>query len=169
MLYADGELDGTDEQAFEDLLARDESARDALCQAVQLATLLTDPDLARPDPAYRGRVRAKLLRRSRPARRWSAMAAAAVLLLALSPNAGSPPAVSQPADRPPAAPDGERMAVADDDEATVWAELNNSDHLEKARRDEIRRHELRATEGRSAPPDGPRRARVLAPRPGRTN
>src|SRR5258708_31867389 len=124
MLYAGGELDGTDEQAFEELLGRDQSARDALCRAVQLSALLTDAGGARPDRAYRGRVRAKLLR---PVKAWWARrllagvpvgAAAAVLLLALTPHAGPPAADPPPEERAAdtaALPAGERPAVADDD------------------------------------------------------
>ncbi len=54
-LYANGELEEADVLAFENRLADDQRARDALCQAVQL-TRPGDGELPQPDPAYRDRV-----------------------------------------------------------------------------------------------------------------
>lgn len=65
MLYASGELDGAQETAFEQLLAEDQAAREALWQAVQNTLLLEGQAAAGPDPAYRARVRQRLRQRRR--------------------------------------------------------------------------------------------------------
>lgn len=63
LLYASGELEEAEAVAFEERLAEDQAARDALCQAVQLTeTLAGNPDV-RPNPAYRARVRRRLRQR----------------------------------------------------------------------------------------------------------
>jgi anti-sigma factor RsiW len=93
-LYAGGELSDADRTRFEQRLAIDQAAREALANAVEMSAALRG-EASRPDPAYRDRVRQRL----RPswwsrllARRsyrghpllWTAAGAAASLLLALT-------------------------------------------------------------------------------------
>jgi anti-sigma-K factor RskA len=159
LLYAGGELDATETAAFERRLGEDQAAREALVQAVQMRLALRGQGPLLPDPAYRRRVRSRLLPRRPP---WSGLldrrsyrghpalwcglgAAAAVLLLALAavpgrlaeswqasaPPAGEPRAVPGMAD---AAPRDSAVEVAN-----LWADLNSSDHLVKAHDEEMRR------------------------------
>jgi anti-sigma-K factor RskA len=92
LLYASGELDGPAAAAFEERLADDQAARDALCDAVRLQRAMTGHGELLPDPAYRDRVihrlrpggwRKVLDLRSKPTRWALGAAAAAALLLAL--------------------------------------------------------------------------------------
>lgn len=59
-LYAEGEMDATEAAAFEERLAGDQAARDALCQAVQHSRSLAGLAPSTPHPGYRERVRARL-------------------------------------------------------------------------------------------------------------
>jgi hypothetical protein len=61
LLYSHGELEGPEADAFEARLAADQTARDALCQAVQLSQTLGGMTAALPNPGYRDRVRSQLL------------------------------------------------------------------------------------------------------------
>jgi anti-sigma-K factor RskA len=65
LLYASGELEEAEAVAFEERLADDQAARDALCQAVQLTETLAGNPEVRPNPAYRARVRRRLRQRRR--------------------------------------------------------------------------------------------------------
>jgi anti-sigma-K factor RskA len=65
LLYASGELEEAEAAAFEERLAADQTARDALCQAVQLTETLAGNTEIRPDPSYRARVRRRLRQRLR--------------------------------------------------------------------------------------------------------
>jgi hypothetical protein len=156
LLYAAGELDGPDAEAFERLLAADQAARDALTNAVRLSLAL-DPRLPRgPGPRCREQVRRRLrpglwarltaprLSRGHPAA-WGLLGAAAALLLVAgwelsqwSGRAAAPQAAPlsdvRPADDEPDEPGD--AAVAD-----FWARsnLHNPDHLMRARDDEARR------------------------------
>lgn len=58
--YAEGEMDATEAAAFEERLAGDQAARDALCQAVQHSRVLAALAPSTPHPGYRERVRARL-------------------------------------------------------------------------------------------------------------
>jgi hypothetical protein len=59
LLYATGRLSPVEAQAFEQRLAEDQEARDALCRAVELAHSLAGRPAA-PRPDYRERVRQRL-------------------------------------------------------------------------------------------------------------
>jgi hypothetical protein len=63
-LYVTGELGPAEAADFERRLGQDQSARDALCQAVQLSATLNRLSTVQPNPAYRERVRERLRRRS---------------------------------------------------------------------------------------------------------
>src|SRR5262245_49426408 len=81
LLYACGEMDEPAAAAFERRLGEDQAAREALCQAVELNRDLAGLAALAPDPAYRGRVRRRLLspsdaHRGHPAL-WAATGAAA--------------------------------------------------------------------------------------------
>ena len=60
LLYAGGELGGAERDAFEQRLAGDQAARDALADAVRTTLALGGTDVLRPDPAYRAGVRRRL-------------------------------------------------------------------------------------------------------------
>lgn len=96
LLYASGELDPDESEAFERLLAEDQAAREALCQAVSMNLTLAGQETA-PDPAYRQRVRHRLQQRRRHQRKmtaspsffgqpamWAALGAAAAVVLMLA-------------------------------------------------------------------------------------
>lgn len=141
LLYAGGELDEVDAQAFEALLGADQSAREALAQAVQLSLTL-DGQPARPDPSWRQRVRERLAGptlwqrfvgkrsyRGHPAA-WSGLgAAAAVLLMLVTSHATPTPTVAH----------DEKSPAPTTEAANMWADLHNADHLEKAHAEENRR------------------------------
>lgn len=160
LLYASGELEGEPETSFEERLGADQSARDALCQAVQLTMALGDQVPVRPNPAYRQRVKQRLREkpsfwygltgrrtyRGHPAL-WGGLGAAAAVLLMLGLGQATPlfqtaPAPTIAAPTPPnpdPTPVEHGTAVATLEEANTWAELSNRDHLEKARAEEFRR------------------------------
>src|SRR5262245_39340169 len=90
-LYVSGELTEVERADFEQQLAWEQPARDALAEAVRMSATLTG-SLPRPDSAYRDRVRARLhpswwqrllARRSYQGHPlfWLALGAAAALLL----------------------------------------------------------------------------------------
>jgi anti-sigma-K factor RskA len=181
LLYASGELDAAEAEAFERRLGEDQAAREALAGAVPLALALGGGSVTAPDPAYRARVRQLLRPRAgvwqrlwdrRPYRGhpvfWGAVGAAAAALVMFAvfrwpgtaaPATGlAPPAEQQvaslPADEHPLSPEAvERMA-------NVWAEMNNNEHLLKAREEEQRR-KVRAEERGRGLKGEERRARPL--------
>jgi hypothetical protein len=61
LLYTNGELDAPEAAGFEARLGAEQSAREALCEAVQLTMTLGGASAPRPDPSYRERVRDQLL------------------------------------------------------------------------------------------------------------
>ncbi|MGE3806005.1 MAG: hypothetical protein AB7K24_15135 [Gemmataceae bacterium] len=64
LLYASGELEGAEARAFEQRLAADQAAREALGQAVQLTSSLAGEEV-RPDPSWRAKAQARLQPRPR--------------------------------------------------------------------------------------------------------
>ena len=72
LLDASGELDAGQATVFEERLGTDQSAREALCQAVQLTLALEGHAPSRPNPAYRERVRQRLRHARACGRRWPA-------------------------------------------------------------------------------------------------
>jgi anti-sigma factor RsiW len=176
LLYATGELDGEEAAAFERRLADDQAARDALCTAVRLNWATTGRSELVPDPAYRERVKKRVLAKSRQpflirsiyrmpwsARAIGGAAAAALVLVSIywMPRAADAPDVS------PAAVDQQLSAevvIADEprDDAEAWPDLMGGQHLARAVDDEHRRKgrtderrvvrvEDRATQPRGAP------------------
>ncbi|MCS6850244.1 MAG: hypothetical protein NZ700_03625 [Gemmataceae bacterium] len=151
LLYVSGELDPGQEAAFERLVESDQAAREALCQAVALSGALAGRPVV-PNPAYRQKVRERLLR-ARTAHRgkghrsaaWALVGAvaAAVVWVVLRPT--GPPGPEAP-EQPPvvATPSPEpQEAVAEDDHsldvANLWVEMSEPTHLEKACDEEARR------------------------------
>jgi hypothetical protein len=148
LLYASGELTETEAAEFEQRLAGDQQAREALAQAVPLALPPGQP--LTPDPSYREGVRRRLRRR----RSWSwlverraypghpvlwsgagAVAAALVMALGLLAWMPSPPPTVvrvEPAPAPASEP-------AKADVASVWAQLHTTDHVARAHDEEMRR------------------------------
>ena len=157
LLYAAGELDGDGAAAFENRLAEDQAAREVLAQAVHLARSLAGHQPPTPDPAYRAEVR----RRLRPPGFWGRLlaprlypghpalwtgigAAAAVLLTAAVLHApasrgGESTAVPVAVERPEPAAPRPADATSAAEVAKVWAALHNSEHLARAREEEVRR------------------------------
>jgi hypothetical protein len=103
LLYASGEMDGPEAAHFEARLGEDQAAREALCQAMQLACPPDGSGCLRPDPAYREQVRRRIeprrsfwgwLTRKRsyhghPAA-WTGLGAVAGLLIVLGLGHGQP-------------------------------------------------------------------------------
>jgi hypothetical protein len=103
LLFASGEMEGAEAAAFEARLGEDQAAREALCQAVQLANPRAGLGVLRPDPSYRDRVRKRVQRRptlwswlagKRSYRghplAWTGLGAAACLLIILGVAQGLP-------------------------------------------------------------------------------
>jgi hypothetical protein len=178
LLYANGELDAPESAAFESRLGEDQSAREALCQAVQLTQGLGGARPPAPSPAYRDRVRRGLANPARPRRWWHALLrpraypghpaawlaagalAASLLLLggqfaqgpAPGPAAGAVPRPAAQAEPAPATEQAGEMA-------RIWADLHTPEHLERVRADEQRRkhrqEERRLARGEERAPRGP--------------
>lgn len=144
--YAANDLPPDEAATFEARLATDETAQDALSEAVRLSARA----LGQEPPAPRR----PFADRPRPRRRGYAAAglvAAAGVLAALhfskpAPQfeAAEPPAAApHEAHAPAVAP--EPRAATDDDEhrttAEIWAELSTPDHVEKAHDDELKRRQ----------------------------
>jgi anti-sigma factor RsiW len=144
LLYASGGLAEADAAAFERRLAADQAACEALAQAVPLALALRGQPVAPPDPAYRARVRQRLLRpafRGHPAL-WAGLGAAAAVLVMLGLGTMArlpprpPPGLSASSTLVgPANREAETASVM----ADVWAELQTPEHLLKAHDEEMRR------------------------------
>jgi hypothetical protein len=175
-LYYSGELDQIEATAFERLLGEQEEARDALVEVVRMTIPLVGA-VPSPDPAYRQAVRNRLqagwwnwllgsrARRGHPLL-WALTGAAAALLLftlwpwdsaAADSNLASQSILGIILNEPIA------QEPADEDvgeTAFIWAELNNTDHLERAIADEQKRRS-RAEDRRQV--RGPRRGAVADP------
>jgi hypothetical protein len=147
--YASGEMTAAAAAAFEQRRGEDAAAREALCQAVQLAHALEGQTSPLPHPAYRDRVRRELrpggrmawllARRPYPGHPllWGALGVAATLLFLLV-GVGQPRASLSPIDRPPPVVT-EPARPATVEAASLWAELSNNEHLLKVRDEEMRR------------------------------
>jgi hypothetical protein len=159
LLYASGELDEGRSAAFEERLGNDQAAREALRLAAQLAVVPgTSPGL-RPNPDYRDVVRLRLNKSKsgwqglwgRRAYRGHPMlwglvgAAAAVLMMVGLGRSGmlfscdSAPAATVVQAPAPQLDEDPAAMVPSLEAANVWAEISQSDHLLKARGDELRR------------------------------
>src|SRR5579862_9655933 len=137
LLYANNEMDAADAAAFERRLSDDQRAREALCQAVELAKALEGCPTPMPNPSYRQAVRLRLqpqgfwqrVASRRPYRGhpafWSALGAAAVLL-AVCVNQWAGPAAKAPAEQVVAAKPQAVEPASDpalDETALAWAEI----------------------------------------------
>jgi hypothetical protein len=168
-MYASGELAEPERAAFEERLAADQSAREALAEAVYMNAALRG-EAARPDPGYRARVRQRL----RPswwkrllARQsyrghpllWSAVGAAAALLIALYVPRPEPEVRvivrEVPAELPPAG-EGNTADASLHDISYIWAELSTPDHTVRAHAEEnqrkTRQEDRRHTRRNARPP-----------------
>ena len=159
LLYAGGELDEDEAAAFEKRLGEDQAAREALAQAVNLARSLAGHKP--PDPAYRAEVRRRLrppgfwgrllaprLYPGHPAL-WTGIGAATAVLLTVavlhapaSRGRREPTPVPVAVERPePAAVPRPADSASTAEVAKVWAALHNSEHLARAREEEVRRRD----------------------------
>ena len=170
MLYASGELDAQETAAFEQRLGEDQTARDALCHAVELTQTFGNAVPRGPDPEYRSRVRHRLRQRRRHRKGlsvshgpffsspafWSVLGAAvAVLLMVILSHIVAThefEQLPQPGGEEPDRATLEQPVTPD--MAKTWADLHNSDHLQKARTDEMRRKLRAAITAKEAPRDG---------------
>src|SRR5262245_900315 len=162
-LYVTGELDPAEAAEFEHRLGQDQSARDALCQAVQLSATLNRLSTVQPNPAYRERVRERLRQRScwswlfgrrsyrgHPAI-WSAGGAAAAVLLVIGLAQLPAALITQPhpplpeprkvvEEEPvPALPAELPQLAATHDIAARWADLHDTSRVTRAHDEEMRR------------------------------
>jgi hypothetical protein len=155
LLYAGDALAQDEARRFEQRLAQDQAAREALSRAVQV--LHGEP--LRPDPAYRRRVRGRAgrsgllswLLRPRPYRghpaAWGLLGAAAAVLVLVGLGWVNPFAARAGAGHPGAAAvldlDGalspQDEAVRTAEQAAIWAELPSGEHLLKVSHEEARR------------------------------
>jgi hypothetical protein len=159
-LYVSGELTEAERAEFEQQLALEQPAREALAEAVRLSAALTG-GVASPDPAYRERVRARLqpswwqrllARRSYHGHPlvWAAFGAAAALLVALT--------VLRPAPKVRVIVDrGERAQQQSDEPpdetlryiSMTWADLSTPEHVARTHAEKSLR-ESRAEERRQS-------------------
>jgi anti-sigma-K factor RskA len=159
LLYASGELDAARTAVFENRLGNDQEAREALTVAVQLAQMPGANATVAPSPAYRRRVHQGLTRgtsvwgnlwgkrayRGHPLF-WSLAGAAVMALLILGLGQSAPRLATEHASELTANPaaseqdDAESSRVASSmEEAYIWADISQSDHLLKAHDEETRR------------------------------
>ena len=145
LLYASGELEGEELAVFEHRLGQEQAARDALAQAVEL-TLTMSGEPAGPDPALRQRIRHRLRQRRRhrnslsqsatflghPAL-WSAIGALVAVLVIVIIGQMAALSLNPDPPNPPAQP------VLTIDEAIIWSDLHDGDHLNQVRDEEQKR------------------------------
>lgn len=159
--YAARMLTPPESAAFEARLAGDQSARDALSEAVRLSAAALKQDAPSPARSFRRLVRNRLMSRMNPLA-WVGLGAGAVAAAALfavqvadhpmAPavaTAVQPPAPAPTAQLPPAPvarheePEPAPAEHADDmlKAAEIWAELSTTDHVERTHDDEARLHQ----------------------------
>jgi hypothetical protein len=160
--YTHGELAAWEVEAFEDRLAVDQEARDALVIAVQ-AQAGADAGSLRPDPSYRQEV----IRRLVPGTWWAWLGrlgagarpawlgALAALVLVLVGGAWLLPGTKTPSEPVPVAQRPEKAPEVEHPEALVrfWADLPRGDHLARAVEEETASKLLRRDGVRSGRPD----------------
>jgi len=159
LLYANGEMDVADARAFEQRLNEDQKAREALCQAVELARTLEGCPPPTPNPSYRAGVRVRLRSQGVLSRRyrghpvfWTALGAAASVLLVVCVNHFAVPTTRVPDNnwavsaKPQAAEQAADPAL--DEAARAWADIPKHDHLSRVREEEQRRKSHRSEEMR---------------------
>jgi hypothetical protein len=152
LLYANGEMDSAQAAEFERLLGADQRAREALCQAVELARTLDGLPVPAPSPAYRARVRQRLHRQGTWARLtarrhrghplvWAALGAAAVLLVVVLTKGLSSPAQHPEQALSAPTPPVEAQAPQPDlhDTALIWSEIPKHERVNRLREEDERR------------------------------
>lgn len=146
--YACEDLSPDDAASFEERLAWDQGARDALCRGIQTAGSLSGSVPQGPDRSYRNRVRKRLLQGRQVVHPvvWAFLGAAAAVLAMLSFGyQRSDDARSGLANRGREAPSVASAKPAGPAEvppivvANVWADLHTPDHLARVHDEEARR------------------------------
>jgi hypothetical protein len=152
LLYANGEMDAAQAAEFERLVGEDQRAREALCQAVELARTLDGLPTPAPSPAYRARVRQRLLLQGTWARLtarryrghplvWAALSAAAVFLGVVLTNGLT--SLAQHPDQAlsaPTPPVEAQNPQPDLHETTmIWSEIPKHERINRLREEEERR------------------------------
>jgi len=157
--YAARSLPAAESTAFEARLATDQTARDALSEAVRLSAAALDETAPGPNRGFRRAVRSRMVSRLSPIA-WAGIGAgtvAAATLFAVQLADRPAPAavvVSKPISAPAMAPEPRpiSMPVAKADEpeaptenpedmrkaAEIWAELSTPEHVEKTHDDEAK-------------------------------
>jgi hypothetical protein len=172
-LYVSGEMDAAEVAAFERRLGEEQPLREALCQAVELMRTLEGLAPPVPRPEYRQRVRQRLhpahwwqrlarrTYRGHPAL-WSSLGAVAALLAVSTvsprvrempvPAAPPPPSMAEKTKlSQPETPLDEPADSPTIEEAEMWANMPNSDHLAQTYEEEVRRRDRRLTHGDRVP------------------
>jgi hypothetical protein len=142
LLYTSGDLEEQEAAAFEQRLGEDQTAREAVSEAVQLALVSNFQTPAAPDRTYRERVRQRL----QPHRRfwhwlvgqriypghpalWGTLGATVVLLVfgfLNTPAALAPPPAADPAAAAPDRAPADKAEVSSPPAtAKVWADVND--------------------------------------------
>jgi hypothetical protein len=155
LLYASEGMDAGDAAAFEALLAGDQLAREALCQAVEFLQRWDAAVPSQPDAAYRQRVRERLLHgdvrrwwaKERTPRGYAVMAAVGALAATVfvvvclarisSPTEKAAPQIGSAVRHEE--PVEEAAATMSPDELEIWADLPRSRHLLKVHHEESER------------------------------
>jgi anti-sigma-K factor RskA len=152
LLYANGEMDAAQAAEFEYLLGEDQRAREALCQAVELARTLDGLPTPTPNPAYRTRVHQRLLPQGTWARLttrryrghplvWAALGAAAIFLVVVLTNGLSSPAQHPEQALSAPTPSVQAQAPQPDlhETALIWSEIPKHERINRLREEEERR------------------------------
>ncbi|MDY3553599.1 hypothetical protein R5W24_002702 [Gemmata sp. JC717] len=164
--YAAGDLGPAEVATFEERLAFDQDARDAVAEAVRLSAAALGQSAPKPGAAFRAGLRERLTWTPSRGLTWATGGAAVAAVCALiglaladhaepPSSAGHTPTASHlappEAGTEPDAPAGTQEATAmvaaespgaacgdDRSVAEIWAELSSHEHVEKARDDEAR-------------------------------
>jgi anti-sigma factor RsiW len=141
LLYANGEMEPDAAADFERRLGEDQTAREALAQAVALSRTLIQVSAVRPTSDYRAEARRRLLppqsrtQRGHPVL-WM-LAGAALAILMLLPwwlYLASERSLNAGAMLPPSKVDahGEQTSASNHQDGRGWAEMNGKDCMAKA-------------------------------------
>jgi hypothetical protein len=178
--YAADDLTPDEKAAFESRLEGDQSAREAVAEAVRLSAAALGQDAPTPDRSFRFSIRDTLrgCRSLLPRRAyrgspvfWTGVgltAAVALFVFTNSEPAATPASETQAASvqphvevKPtPAVPEPKKNAStprvpaknADPRAAEIWAELSTPDHLERVHDEELRRRQRQRDWDRHVPP-----------------
>jgi anti-sigma-K factor RskA len=153
LLYANGEMELAQSADFERRLSDDQRAREALCQAVELARILDGLPTPLPSPAYRAGVRQRLAPqgawRRLTARRhrghpllWATLGVAAAILvfvLAHGFTSTAPPRGEQTHATPTTPAEVQAIQPNLRETALIWSEIPKHERMNRLWEEEQRR------------------------------